>query len=151
MFSVPYLYVSFYVYVCWKSLICAFLLLVLFAVFVFNISIAFFYYVDMISSFQNVLYVFHVPPNLSLHPPPPPPTLPPHLYFTFNQSCPCASCDFVMWLLHGADDVVFADQQKVNLFCSQSICEVRDIVRVDETWNRFMFYFSVSHSLTIQD
>lgn len=45
----------------------------------------------------------------------PPPTLLP-LYFPVNQSCACTSCDFVMWLLHGADDVVFAGQQKVKLF-----------------------------------
>lgn len=34
-------------------------------------------------------------------------------HFPFHQSCACVSCDFVIWLLHGADDVVFAGEQKV--------------------------------------
>lgn len=37
-------------------------------------------------------------------------------HFPFHQSCACVSCDFVIWLLHGADDVVFAGEQKV-IFC----------------------------------
>lgn len=39
------------------------------------------------------------------------PSSPPN--FPFNLCCTCVSCDFVMWLLHGADDVVFAGEQKV--------------------------------------
>lgn len=40
----------------------------------------------------------------------------PPLHFPFNQSCACVSYDFVMWLLHGADDVVFVGEQKVIIF-----------------------------------
>lgn len=55
--------------------------------------------IDMFSSFQTVLYA--------------PPPFPFCCVLPFDQFCACSSCDFVMWLLHGADDVVFADQQKV--------------------------------------
>lgn len=40
----------------------------------------------------------------------------PPFHFPFHHSCTCVSCDFVIWLLHGADDVVFAGEQKV-IFC----------------------------------
>lgn len=75
----------------------------------------FYYYFDMFSSFQNVLYVSHMPPTC--------PCYPPHFpsfsssMLSFQPFMSVTSCDFVMWLLHGADDVVFADQQKVNFLC----------------------------------
>lgn len=44
---------------------------------------------------------------------------PPHPSFCcVLPFCACSSCDFVMWLLHGADDVASAGQQKVTFwFC----------------------------------
>lgn len=46
------------------------------------------------------------------------------LTLPFNRSCPRTSCDLVMWLFHGADDVVFGDQQKVICFCSWGVCQI---------------------------
>lgn len=59
------------------------------------------------SSFQTCFVCFPCASRLS--PPPSSATVP------FNRLCACSSCDFVIWLLHGADDVVFAGQQKVNV------------------------------------
>lgn len=80
--------------------------------FVLTILVHLFILLTCFHHFKNVLYVSHVPPRLS----PPPP-----LCFSFNQSCACTSCDFVIWLLHGADDVVFAGQQKVIFYCLFSL------------------------------
>lgn len=53
-----------------------------------------------------------------------PPPQHPSVFFFLDQLCAFSSCDFVMWLLHGADDVVFAGQQKVTfLFLFFSWCD----------------------------
>lgn len=70
--------------------------------------ICLFFLLTCFHHFKNVLCVSHVPPAS------PRPIL--LLHFPFNQLCACSSCDFVIWLLHGADDVVFAGQQKVIFF-----------------------------------
>lgn len=89
---------------------------------------------------------FPYAPHLSL--------LPPHFpsfsssMLSFQPFMSVASCDFVMWLLHGADDVVFADQQKVNFLClvrdhyisnnhAQGLCWIR---LIEEALKHFQFY-----------
>lgn len=84
--------------------------------FVVIVSSSFFVHLYMLPCFH------HFKISFVCFPPAPPPLPPaqssPLILLPFDQLRACSSCDFVIWLLHGADDVVFAGQQKVTFFVS---------------------------------